>query len=132
MHCGAQSVRRNLGMTSAGVGSNKCQKAFILNGLEHSEGTKSGGPIWTMNMQKAFPCSDVALVLFFDGAFPCSAALVFQLWASLWVVHYGLSEGVRNIYKTNAFLLIFKFKGTPGVATKRIRKNNICEKDREM
>ena len=130
MQCGAQSVRRNLCMTSAELGSNKCKKAFILNGLEHFEGTHSRGPIWTMTMQKAFPCS-VAPVLFFDGAFPCSAALVFQLWTFLRVVQLGLSEGVRNIYKTNAFLLIFKFKGAPGAASKRIQKNNICEKDME-
>ena len=32
MQRGAQSVRRSLGMTSAGVGSNKCQNTYILNG----------------------------------------------------------------------------------------------------
>ncbi len=28
-------------------------------------------------------------------------------------VQHGPSEGVKNIYKTNAFVLIYKMKGTP-------------------
>ena len=77
MQGGAQSMRRDLGMTSAGVGSNKSQKMHISNGLEHFLGTHFEGPIWAMKMQKAFSCS-VARVLFFDGAFPCSVALVLR------------------------------------------------------
>jgi hypothetical protein len=34
------------------------------------------------------------------------------------MVHHGPNEGFKNMYKTNAILLIFKMKmkGTPGVA----------------
>ena len=43
-------------------------------------------------------------------------------------VQHGPSEGVQNIYKTNAFLLIFKTKGTSGAAAKWMPNNKICKK----
>ena len=39
------------------------------------------------------------------------------------MIHHGLNEGVKNIYKTIAILHIFKVKCTPGAATKWIPKN---------
>ena len=39
------------------------------------------------------------------------------------MVQHGHSEGVQNICKNNAVLLIFKMKDTPWVATKWIPKN---------
>ena len=76
-------------------------------------------PNWTIKTRKAFPCS-VALIPFCAGAFPCSVALVFLFWVTVPMVQHGRSQGVKNTYKTNAILLIFKMKGTPGAATKWI------------
>ena len=39
------------------------------------------------------------------------------------MVQHGLSEGVKNIYKTNAILHILKMKASPGAATKTSPKN---------
>ena len=39
------------------------------------------------------------------------------------MVQHGVDEGVKNIYKTNVILHVFKVKGTPGAATKWIPKN---------
>ena len=44
------------------------------------------------------------------------------------MVQHGLNEGVKNIYKTNAILRIFKVKCMPGAATKWIPKNNMYKK----
>ena len=79
----------------------------------------------TIKKRKGFPCN-VVLVPFCAGAFPCSVALVFWFWGYRSMVQHGLNEGVKNIYKTNAILLFFKMKGTPGAATKWIPKNNNC------
>ena len=72
-------------------------------------------------MQKSFPCS-VALVSFCSRAFSCSVALVLCFWARHRLVQHGLSEGIQNIYKTNAFSTYFpqdsKQKSASGVAAK--------------
>ena len=44
------------------------------------------------------------------------------------MVQHGVDEGVKNIYKTNAILHIFKVKCTSGAATKWIPKSKICKK----
>ena len=89
--------------------------------------THLGPPCGTVNIQKAFPCS-AGLVPFCAGAFPCSVALVFLFWGYRSMVQHGLNEGVKNIYKTNAILHIFKVKCTSGAATKWIPKSKICKK----
>ena len=43
------------------------------------------------------------------------------------MVQHGVDEGVKNIYKTNAILHIFKVKCTTGVATKWIPKSKISK-----
>ena len=46
------------------------------------------------------------------------------------MVQHGLNEGGQKhiyIYITNAILLFFKMKGTPGGATETILKNTICK-----
>ena len=45
-------------------------------------------------------------VPFCAGAFPCSVALVFGFGMFLWKVQHGASEGVENMYRTNAVLLV--------------------------
>ena len=47
------------------------------------------------------------------------------------MVQHGLNEGVKNIYKTNVILYIFKVKGTPGAATKWMPMSEICKKTYE-
>ena len=43
-------------------------------------------------------------------------------------VQHGPSEGVANMYKTNAFLLMFKMNGMPRAATKWIPNSTNCKK----
>ena len=44
------------------------------------------------------------------------------------MVQHGVDEGVKNIYKTNVILHIFKVKCKPGAATKWTPKSKICKK----
>jgi len=44
------------------------------------------------------------------------------------MVQHGVDEGVKNTYKTNAIMHIFKVKCMPGAATKWIPKSKFCKK----
>ena len=57
------------------MGSEKRSKHVKINGLGFFRDASLGGPIWTIQTAKAFPCS-MALVFFSAGALPCSMALV--------------------------------------------------------
>ena len=86
-----------------------------------------GGPDWgIIRRRKAFPCS-VAFVPSCAGAFPCSVGLVFGFLTFPWVVQHGLSEGVRNIYKTNVFLHVLKTNRKRIARQKRRRKTIIIK-----
>ena len=104
-------------------------KWFENEGLVRSQGELLEAPNWTMKARKTLACSAAeALVQFFAGAFPCSVALVFWFWGYRSMVQHGLTEGVHNIYKTNAKLHILKMKGTQGAATKTSPKNKMSKK----
>ena len=86
-----------------------------------------GGPDWgIIRRRKAFPCS-VAFVPSCAGAFPCSVGLVFGFLTFPWVVQHGLSEGVRNTYKTNVFCHVLKTNRKIIVRQKRRRKTIIIK-----
>ena len=90
-----------------------------------------GGPYWgPIRRRRAFPCS-VAFVSFCAGAFSCSVALVFGFLTFPWVVQHGLSEGVRNIYKTNVFLHFLKTNRKGMARQKRRRKTKIMKNRRK-
>ena len=84
------------------MGSEKRSKQFKINCLGCFGEAFFGGPIWTIEPAKTFPCS-VALVFFFAGALPCSVALILQFLMFLVVPHVGPSKGVRNVIKTMLF-----------------------------
>ena len=115
------------------MGSQKHSKPFKINGLGCFREAFFGGPIWTMQTAKAFPCS-VALVFFVARALPCSVALVLQFLMFLLVPHVGLSEGVWNIRKYMLFCLFAEWTACwerpPLVSrrsklTKYVRKMNV-------
>jgi len=105
------------------MGSEKRSKRFKINGLGCFRDAFLGGPIWTIQIAKAFPCR---LGLFFfrrsalvqHGAdfailyVPCGA----PCWAQ---------QGRQKHYKNNVLLLIFQMKGTLGAATKYIPTSKI-------
>ena len=87
-----------------------------------------GGPDWgPIRRRKAFPCS-VAFVSFCAGAFPCSVAFVFGFLTFPWVAQHGLSKGVRNMYKTNAFLRILRTNPERMARQKRRQRTKIFKK----
>ena len=89
------------------------------------------GPDWgIIRRRKAFPCS-VTFVFFCAEAFSCSVALVFGFLMFPWGVQHGLSEGVRNMYKTNAFLHILKTNRKRMARQKRRRKTTIMKNSRK-
>ena len=55
----------------------------------------------------------------------------FLIFGDRSMVQHGVDEGVKNIYKTNAILHIFKVKCTPGAATKWIPKSKISKTNPE-
>ena len=55
----------------------------------------------------------------------------FLIFGERSMVQHGVDEGVKNIYKTNSILHIFKVECTPGAATKWIPKNNNRKKGLE-
>ena len=102
-------------------GSPKRPKHLKINGLGRFWGTLLGRPIWTILTKNAFPCSvalvlrfreafpcSVALVLHFRKAFSCSVALVFLIFGVRSMIQHGIDERVKNIYKINAIMHIFK------------------------
>ena len=89
--------------------------------------THLGPPRGTVNIQKAFPCS-AGLVPFCAGAFPCSVAFVFGFLTFPWVAQHGLSKGVRNMYKTNAFLRILRTNPERMARQKRRQRTKIFKK----
>ena len=52
----------------------------------------------------------------------------FLIFGDRSMVQHGVDEGVKNIYKPNARMHIFKVKCTPGAATKWILKTKISKK----
>ena len=84
------------------MGSEKCSKQFEINCLGCFLEALFGGPIWTIEPAKTFPCS-VVLVFFFAGARPCSVALILQFLMFLVVPHVGPCKGVRNVINTMFF-----------------------------
>ena len=52
----------------------------------------------------------------------------FLIFGERSMVQHGVDERVKNIYKTNVILHMFKVKSTPGAATKWIPKNKISKK----
>ena len=99
MQRGACLARHLLGAMPPSVGSKKNSKPFENYWLGHFRGTSFGGVIWSIRMQKAFPCS-VALVSFCTEALPCSVALIFEFWMFPFVPYVGPSRGVRNVVKS--------------------------------
>ena len=90
-----------------------------------------GGPDWgPIRRRKAFPCS-VAFVFFCAEAFSCSVALVLGFLMFPWGVQHGLSEGVRNMYKTNVFLYILKTNRKRMARQKRRQKTTIFKNRRK-
>jgi hypothetical protein len=89
------------------------------------------GPDWGPQLRrKAFPCS-VAFVPSCVGAFPCSLGLVFGFLTFPWVVQHGLSEDIRNMYKTIAFLHILKTNRKRMARQKRRRKTTFIKHRRK-
>ena len=115
----------------AGLISKKRLKPIKNNGLAHFGGPYFGGPVWTKNIQKAFPCS-VALVLFFTGALPCSVALVLQFLSFLLVPHLAPSEGVGNIIKPMLFCLFSKWRARRERPSNGSRRTKIAKYVRKI
>ena len=84
------------------MGFQKAFKTVQINGLHCFREAFWGGPIWTVQIAKSFPCN-AALVFFSAGALPCSMALVLQFLMFLVVPHVGPSERVRNVMKLIVF-----------------------------
>ena len=59
---------------------------------------------------------------------PMQRGARFFIFGERSMVQHGVDEGVKNIYKTNAILHIFKVKCTSGAATKWIQKSKFCKK----
>ena len=90
-----------------------------------------GGPDWgPIRRRKALPCS-VAFGFFCAEAFSCSVALVLGFLMFPWGVQHGLSEGVRNMYKTNVFLYILKTNRKRMARQKRRQKTTIFKNRRK-
>ena len=64
----------------------------------------------------------------FCRSVPMQRGARFLIFGERSMVQHGVDEGVKNIYKTNAIMHIFKVKCTPEAATKWIPKSNICKK----
>ena len=64
----------------------------------------------------------------FCRSVPMQRGARFSFFGDRSMVQHGVDEGVKNIYKTNAILHIFKVKCTSGAATKWIPKSKICKK----
>ena len=67
----------------------------------------------------------------FCRSVPMQRGTRFLIFGDRSMVQHGVDEGVKNIYKTNAILYIFKVKCTPGAATKWIPTSKICKKTLE-
>ena len=64
----------------------------------------------------------------FCRSVPMQRGALFLFFGDRSMVQHGLHKGVKNIYKTNVILHIFKVKCTQGAATKWIPKSTICKK----
>ena len=84
------------------MGSKTSPKQFEINGLDCFREAFLGGPIWTIQIAKSFPCS-VAFGFFSAGVLPCSVALILQFLMFLVVLHVRPSKGVRNLVKSMLF-----------------------------
>ena len=113
------------------IGSKKRSKPFKINGLGCLGGAFLGGPIWTIQTAKAFPCS-VALVFFSAEALPCSVALILQFLMFLLVPHVGPSGGVRNIIKSMLFCLFSKWRARWGGPPNASRRAKLAKYVRKM
>ena len=63
----------------------------------------------------------------FCRSIPMQRGARFLIFGERSMVQHGVDEGVKNIYKTNVILHMFKVKCTPGAATKWIPKSKICK-----
>ena len=64
----------------------------------------------------------------FCRSVPMQRGARFLIFGDRSMVQHGVDEGVKNIYKTNVILHIFKVKCTLRAATKWILKNKKCKK----
>ena len=64
----------------------------------------------------------------FCRSVPIQRGARFLIFGDRSMVLHGVDEGVKNNYKTNAILHIFKMKCMPGAATNWIPKSKICKK----
>ena len=67
----------------------------------------------------------------FCRSVPMQRGARFLIFRDRSMAQHGVYEGVKNIYKTNVILYIFKVKGTPGAATKWMPMSEICKKTYE-
>ncbi len=67
----------------------------------------------------------------FCRSVPMQRGARFSIFSDRSMVQHGVDEGVKNIYKTNAIMHIFKATCTPGAATKWIPKRKIFKKTLE-
>ena len=93
------------------MGSKKRSKHLKINGLGCFRDAFLGGPILASQTAKAFPCS-VALVFFFRRSAPMQRGAHFAFFDVPFGSQCWAQRGRQKIYKINAFLLIFKMKGT--------------------
>ena len=63
----------------------------------------------------------------FCRSIPMQRGARFLFFGDRSMVQHGVDEGVKNIYKTNTKIHIFKVKCTPGAATKWILKSKISK-----
>ena len=64
----------------------------------------------------------------FCRSVPMQRGVRFLFFGDRSTVQHGIDDDVKNIYKTNVILHIFKVKCTQGAATKWIPKSKICKK----
>ena len=76
-------------------------------------------PNWTIKNAKSVPMQRGARSVF-RRSVPMQRGARYLILGLPFEVQHGRSPGVKNNYKTNAILLVFKTKGMPGVATKWI------------
>ena len=67
----------------------------------------------------------------FCRSVPMQRGARFLIFGERSMVQHGVDEGVKNIYKTNVILHIFKVKCAPGAAAKWIPKSKFCKKTPE-
>ena len=108
------------------VGSEKRSKQFKINCLGCFGEAFFGGPIWTIEPAKTFPCS-VALVFFFRRSAPMQRGAPFAIFDVPCGAPCWAQQGRQKSYRTSAFLMIFQMKGTLGAATKCIPKSKVCK-----